>query len=149
MDHKWDQIQKIFQRLTKLVEDKFPDVPILSSFGNNDMMYNAEMPGKDQAGKDSFLSTEAYFTAIYQYWFTDVKANMKLLKSLSQEKLKQFENDFKHGGYYAIDLNEKLTIVSFNSIAWCERNQNYIGKIHDEPDYGQDQAKWYRDLMES
>ena len=45
--HKWAEMQKLFQKVTKLFEAHFPGVPIINSFGNNDFINNAEMPGDD------------------------------------------------------------------------------------------------------
>ena len=40
MDLKFDILQEIWSNTTKLLKETFTDIPILSSFGNNDNMFN-------------------------------------------------------------------------------------------------------------
>ena len=110
----------LFQNMVKRVEKHFEGVPILNSFGNNDMLYNAEMPGRDPS-----ISARDFFTALYRYWFVDVKANMK---GWSGDKIQQLQASFSSAGYYSYDLDDQLTIISLNSIAICSRNKYFIGR---------------------
>ena len=62
-----------------MIEKRFDNVPILTSFGNNDMIYNHKLPGEDRDGTLK-LTSEKFYQEIYDIWFTDRKGNQKFLE---------------------------------------------------------------------
>jgi hypothetical protein len=58
------------------VATRFPNIPILPTFGNNDNMNNYIPP---------FTSTEkaAFFNPLFKTWFEDVPATFALLNNIS------------------------------------------------------------------
>jgi hypothetical protein len=42
---KWKVLQDMFRNITALINKKFPGVPILPVFGNNDLIENYQVPG--------------------------------------------------------------------------------------------------------
>ena len=72
--HKFDELKKLFKNVFEMIEKRFENVPILCSFGNNDMIYNHKLPGKFK-DKDFDLTNEDFYKEIFQVWFNDRKGN--------------------------------------------------------------------------
>ena len=54
-----------------MVQERFPNTPILSTFGNNDVIRNYQAPGFPDDG----VTREDYYREMYKIWFEEVPAN--------------------------------------------------------------------------
>lgn len=93
-----------------MIQDKYPGIPIIPTFGNNDFTLDYWVPWTASKKGD-------IFNFLYKLWFTDVKANMALINDASLgNTVANTETTFKNGGYYMLNLDAKTSIVAINSI---------------------------------
>lgn len=81
---------------------------IVPSFGNNDPKYHYLGLNNDDK--------EEYYSALYHAWFETIPKNSKL------PNLKDIKQSFMNGGYYRVDIDSKLTILSTNTLYWNKKN---------------------------
>ena len=72
------------------------------TFGNNDCKYHDNAPPEDERVE--------FYTFIFDLWFKNHKANIPYAKDVKQT--------FLNGGYYKVDINDKVSILSYNSLAY-------------------------------
>ena len=76
-EQKWETVKQMLSNQTQYIASKFPGIPILPAFGNNDMMENYIIPGCSKNFSSDVLSGETFFTDIYKIWFEDIPANLQ------------------------------------------------------------------------
>ncbi len=96
--------------------------------GNNDGKYH--YLGIDQADKQD------YYGSFFSQWFTAHPKNSKI------PKLASIEKTFKEAGYYRVDIDDKLSVIAFNTLYM--NNRNIATKQGNE---GQDQLDWLADTL--
>lgn len=85
--------------MISLIVKKFPGVPVLPVYGNNDMLVNYQIPGGD------IVTTYDFFNETHYSWFKD------------KELAEQTATSFKNGGYYEFPVqNQNLSIIGLNTI---------------------------------
>ena len=62
----------MFTTIISLVSSRFPSTPILSAFGNNDMIHNYQAVGITSSDG---ITKDEYYTQMYRIWFEEVEAN--------------------------------------------------------------------------
>ena len=126
--------------LTQFVAQKFPDIPILPVFGNNDFMKNYQIPGCDVANIPVPTAAD-YFDALYKIWFEDIPSN---LAGKTEAQISAIKDNFKHAGYYTYDFDEKITIIGLNTIIWAQANQ-----CMNSGDEEWKEMNWLKDYLDS
>ena len=91
-----------------MIQDKYPNVPIIPTFGNNDFSLDYNVPWDSQ-------NKTNIFGHLLKTWFNDVPANMALIEKYGNSKT-DLDNTFNNGGYYILNIDEKTSIVAINSI---------------------------------
>ena len=84
----------------KTIKAKFPDLMILPAIGNNDCEYHYQPPNYGP-------NEEEYYNTSFREWFTSHKPNQRFSKKIW--------STFKKGGYYRVEINEELTVITLNS----------------------------------
>ena len=97
-----------FTGINELLVHYFPDTLILPAFGNNDSKYHDNpIPDSDR---------DFFYDYVYRLWFELLPANAKHLLKLPEETKEAIRSDFMTGGYYRIDLQDDLSVLSLNSL---------------------------------
>lgn len=97
---KYPQLMKIHTILQEMFTAAFPTTPIVYTFGNNDNKYH------NQPTFDS--DKKAFYDYMFHLWFEKHTPNQKWAAAA--------EKTFKSGGYFRADINDKLTVLSFNTL---------------------------------
>ena len=94
-----------FKKINEMLAEQFPDTLVLPAFGNADSKYHDNpVPHEDRA---------FFYDYIYHLWFESLPSNKHLLPK--QEK-KEIANTFYQGGYYRVDLNDKISALVLNTL---------------------------------
>lgn len=112
----------------------FPDTLILPVFGGSDTKYHDNpIPDEDRA---------FFYDYVYRLWFQMLPGNAKMLTKEHQDHIKR---TFMAGGYYRVDLTDKISILAMNTLYYDSlRDPNLAG------DSGMMQMDWLkRQLRES
>ena len=91
--------------VNELIASKFPDTLVLPAFGNNDSKFH------DNPIPDS--DAPFFYNYMFNLWFKLLPGNSKLL---TDEQIASIHKTFEIGGYYRVDLNEKVSILSINTL---------------------------------
>lgn len=84
-----------------LVESRWPGVPILPVFGNNDMVYTYQPP--------NLANKLSYYNAWYEIFLNGVSANSGFASGV--------ESDFDNYGSYRYDVpNSDVTFLNINTM---------------------------------
>lgn len=84
---------------------KFPDTLILPTFGNNDQKFHDNpIPLEDE---------KFFFNYTFGLWFDELPGNAN---NLSKQQKDTIYETFIKGGYYKLDLDDKLTVLSLNTL---------------------------------
>lgn len=109
-----------------MIEQRWPGVEVINTFGNNDNMIDYVPPYTRAQRRNIYGS-------LFKTWFRD-KPQMMLNKNNNMVKLR---SDFMNGGKFQYNLNEKLAIISMNSNYF--KHDEY-SKFRHECDY---QLDWF------
>ena len=94
-----------FYAVNSLLKEQFPDTIILPAFGNADAKYHDNpIPESDRA---------FFYDYVYNLWFNNLPGNRHLIPE--QEK-KAIADTFNKGGYYRVDLNDKVSTLVLNTL---------------------------------
>lgn len=114
----------------KYIQEKFPNAAILSTIGNNDVIYYYEAPYNQE--------TKALFYGdLYELQFSGQDAPAK---NKQYGKLGDIELTMSSGGYYRYDTTEKLSVLSLNTIYYHRVNMQDLQT-------GEEQLKWLEDQL--
>ena len=108
-EHKLEQIKAIWKNMTDLIQSKFPNIPIIPTFGNNDNMVDYGPPVTTLFNADT--NPYSQFKYLYELWFQQIPANVKHLSKFPgvQETIdKTFAGDITTGtggGWYEYPFN--------------------------------------------
>jgi hypothetical protein len=86
----------------------FPDTLVVPSIGNNDPKYHYQ--GIDPEDKADFYGT------FFQHWFSEHPRNSRL------PELASVKQTFMFGGYYRVDLDDKLAFLALNTLYLNKKN---------------------------
>lgn len=101
-----------FAGVNELLAYYFPDTLIIPAFGNNDSKYHDNpIPDTDK---------DFYYDYVYNLWFKLLPGNVKHLTNLQKERI---EDTFKEGGYYRLDLTDKITVLTLNTLYYDSDRQ--------------------------
>ena len=109
--HHWEEMKPILRQVIQRVVKAFPDVPIISNIGNNDVLYHYQTPTDD--------IKEMYYGELYNIWFSEVPA-------LANNTPAHVNKTFQQGGYFRYDISEKLGVISLNSMIMSARNPQNV-----------------------
>ena len=91
--------------INELIALKFPNTIVLPAFGNNDSKYHdAPIPHED---------APFFYTYVFNLWFKLLPGNVKNLK---RQQIEDILKTFKLGGYYRVDLSDKISVLSINTL---------------------------------
>ena len=91
--------------LTQLFAYYFPDTLVLPSFGNTDLA-SIDHPVSDEEHLD-------FHEKIFNLWFEELPGNAANLK---KEQVETIRDSFDQGGYYRVDLTDKISLLSINTL---------------------------------
>jgi hypothetical protein len=103
-------LKETLSSVSSLFDKYFPNTPVMPSFGNNDCKYHYQAPYT--------VEKEEYYSFIYDIWFNKRTANQKVINGTNVMKT------FMNGGYYRYDLNDKLSLLSINTLYYNKKNNN-------------------------
>ena len=83
--------------ITNIIQ-RFPGIPVLPVYGNNDMLKNYQIPGE----KD--VKTVSFFNTTRDIWFKDPG-----LKNIVAPT-------FSSGGWYEYEVNDEFSVLGLNTI---------------------------------
>jgi predicted phosphodiesterase len=110
LTERYTRLRNIYKTLADLFKKHFADSVVLGAFGNNDSQYHYQ-PAFG-SGKGTF------YDYVYKLWFTDHPANSRLTN------LVDIKTTMQEGGWYRASLvPDKLTLLSFNSLQYGDRNK--------------------------
>jgi hypothetical protein len=102
----------------KSLRKKFPDTLILPALGNNDQMFQYQVPGHKEI-------KQMYYQDVLDLWFGEhAPRKNKLFAHLTD-----LNETFHRGGYYRFDLDSalsysyKLSVISLNTIYFHKKNK--------------------------
>jgi len=117
--------------LNELIAMKFPDTLVLPAFGNNDSKYHDNpIPDED---------APYFYGYIYNLWFKLLPGNAS---ALSPEQLSKIYESFEIGGYYRVDLNDKISVLSINTLYYDSERTRI-----DSTESGVQQMFWLQDQL--
>lgn len=91
--------------MNQLVAAMFPDTLVLPAFGNNDSKYHDNpIPDED---------APYFYGYVYNLWFKLLPGN---IARLNKQQLESIEKSFENGGYYRVDVNDKISVISINTL---------------------------------
>lgn len=98
--------------LNELIAEKFPDTIVLPAFGNNDSMYHDNpIPEVD---------SPFFYEYIFNLWFRLLPGNQT---SLKEEQIDMIRETFYEGGYYRVDLNDKVSVLAINTLYYDNKRK--------------------------
>lgn len=104
----WNLMKTIIQTSIDRIKSKFPNVPILPSIGNNDVLFHYQAP--------SLTEKTNYYADLYQIWFSGVETNA------DYPDLSDILTSFSDGGYYRYDISDSISYIALNSIYFNSQN---------------------------
>ena len=87
-------------KVQELFTEYFPNTPVIMTFGNNDCKHHDNAPFKAEK--------EEFYDFMFNLWFNLHPANQKFARST--------EETFKNGGYFKIEVTDKLSVLSMNTL---------------------------------
>ena len=122
----WAVMEKTFKTVMKEIIDQNPGIPVLPTFGNNDMVYHNNAPARLQ--KESMK----FYSDMYDLWF-------------GNQETKPNKNSFLIGGFYRHDLNNtKTSFLCMNTIYFM-----YLSKDTElQQDVAAKQILWLKNNLE-
>jgi hypothetical protein len=100
----WPKMKDVLTAVVEAVKKEFPGVPIIPTIGNNDLLNHYEAPRDDQKS--------LFYGDVYDIWFGNSRPEV--------------EATFKEGGYYRIDLKDRVSFLSLNSILLNSKNSQNV-----------------------
>lgn len=120
-ESKFNVITAMWKNITDMITSRFPDVPIMMTFGNNDGLYNYIPPGgKDPEYKGQIMNF------LWKTWFEDIPANTN---SVAWQDLLKKKSNFMIGGYFDQDIGDNVKVISLNTILWNTHNPYFQGQL--------------------
>ena len=86
------------------ITERFPNVPILPVYGNNDMLSNYQIPGNYTNPSQGKAETASFFATTRDIWFKDPALNKLVAPTFNQ------------GGWYEYQVDEGFSILGLNTI---------------------------------
>ena len=111
-DKKMAMLQAIWKETINQVATYFPQLPIFPTFGNNDNINNYQPAFTKE-------HQQKQFGPLFTTWFENVEATKNFLTKTNQ--MTKVKTTFLEGGYYNVDLNDRISIISINSIYYDDR----------------------------
>lgn len=99
---KYALLKKTHAVIQNVTNTYFPNTPAFIQFGNNDCKIHNSAPFPEEKVE--------YYNFMFDLWFKDHKGNQKFAD--------QVESTFKNGGYYRVDLADKVSLLSINSLQY-------------------------------
>ena len=111
-DSTYSILLDTFAGVNELLAYYFPDTLILPAFGNNDTKYH-DNPIPD-------IDKQFFYDYIYNLWFKLLPGNVQ---NLTESERYRIEDTFKEGGFYRVDLNDKVTVITLNTLYYDEERE--------------------------
>eukprot|EP01022_Parablepharisma_sp_SALTPOND_P018899 TRINITY_DN3151_c0_g1_i1.p3 TRINITY_DN3151_c0_g1~~TRINITY_DN3151_c0_g1_i1.p3 ORF type:complete len:253 (+),score=16.65 TRINITY_DN3151_c0_g1_i1:89-847(+) len=117
-----EKVKRTLSNVTKEISSRFPITPILHTMGNTDGFYHNQIPKKDEKAE--------YYSFLFDTYIKSHPGNRALDNADNRRT-------FMDGAYYYYDVNNKVRVLSINSLYFFEHNDE-----HNDPDTAKDQLKW-------
>ena len=102
--------------LTQLFAYYFPNTLVLPAFGNTDMS-SIDNPVADE-------EHQQFHEKIFDLWFDTLPGNQK---NLTKEQVEAIRETFDIGGYYRVDLDDKISLLSINTLYYTSKRTHEMG----------------------
>lgn len=99
---KYDLLKRTHTEVQELFTKHMPNTPVFLTLGNNDCKYHDNSPFKEDK--------EEFYGLLYDLWFKNHPGNKAFASAV--------ESTFKDGGYYKIDVNDKLSLLAINTLPY-------------------------------
>ena len=96
--------------MTQLFAHYFPDTLVLPSFGNTDIA-SIDKPVADE-------EHNRFHQKIFDLWFETLPGNVDNLKKSQVDSIR---DSFDQGGYYRVDLTDKISLLSINTLYYTSK----------------------------
>ena len=106
-----------------------PHTLVLPTFGNNDFDIDDE-PANE-------TSKHEFYSRIFKLWFEDHPTNK------AKMNLTSIRETFMKGGYYRVDLSDKLSVLALNTVMYLFKNMG----IDEQGTQLDDQIEWLEDNL--
>ena len=115
--------------LNEIIAARFPNTLVLPAFGNNDTKYHDNPIPDDDA--------PYFYSYVFNLWFKMLPGNTE---NLTQHQIEDIHKTFQIGGFYRVDLNEHVSVLSLNTLYYdSERTRT------DATESGVEQMFWLAD----
>jgi len=106
---RYERLKNTQVHVTALLNEYFPNVPVVMSLGNNDAKYHYQPPFG--------LNEQGYYHLLFEEWFSQHPGNQGL-------NLAEIKSTTAQGGWYRAELIPgELTVLCFNSLQFNKKNQ--------------------------
>eukprot|EP00347_Sterkiella_histriomuscorum_P022332 403330854 len=124
-------LKETINTVSQTISQYFPNTLVIPSLGNNDPKYHyVALNHQDKA---------EYFSFLFDSWFNQISGNKN---KLSVEQLADIKGTFLKGGYYRVDVDDKLSVLALNTLNFNKKN--------DESQQGTDapdQMNWFKSQL--
>jgi len=123
---RYELLKKTHAVVQSLFTKYFPETPVFITFGNNDCKHHNSAPFKEEKAE--------FYQFMYNLWFVNHTPNRKYAALV--------KDTFFNGGYYSIDMSDKLTLVSLNTLEY--NVDQYASEIGPE---AAEQMNWLESIL--
>ena len=131
-EHTYALLLESLGYLNEILAAKFPDTIILPAFGNNDTKYHDNPIPDDDA--------PFFYSYVFNLWFKMLPGNTG---NLSESQIDEIHKTFDIGGFYRVDLNDKISVLAINTLYYDSERTRI-----DSTESGVEQMYWFGEQLE-
>ncbi len=106
---KYNTIMGVHRNISLMFNKGMPNTLVIPTFGNNDFDLDDE-PANE-------TTKHEFYGRIFKMWFEENPTNSKKMN------LTAVNETFMNGGYYRVDLNDKLSVLALNTVMYLWKNE--------------------------
>jgi len=129
-DHEVPLQMQTLQTVADTLSKYFPNTLVLPVIGNNDAYHHNEAPWTAEK--------MPYYTDVFKMWFNEIPKNSKL------PNLGNIKDTFEYGGYYRVDVNSEVSVLSLNTMYLTLENE-----LTENPKEGDAMLDWLETQLAS
>lgn len=103
------RLKNIIENCTITLKRAFPNTPIIFTPGNNDFLYNYQLPSPELK--------EDYYEFLYNTWIKNINANKEA--DIIENKF-----SFMNSGSYSINVTNEVKVISLNCVNFAVRRND-------------------------
>ncbi|CDW83200.1 UNKNOWN [Stylonychia lemnae] len=104
----YQKLLEVHSQLGQLLNKYFPNSLVLPTLGNNDCRYHYQSPYENDK--------QEYYSYLFETYFLNHTRNNQI------KELSEIQNTFLDGGYYRVDLSEKISMLMINTLMYNKNN---------------------------